>query len=224
MLNRTRRRIAGLALLAALAGCASDATAGELNLGTTSASTSTTVAPSVPVTSAVPVTEAPAPSTTVPATEAPTTTPTTPAVSVEDQVRADYEAARLAREECLYDPVGCDIASIAIPGSPVARNVADTAATYIDSNLRAIRGIGDIKLRVEDVKVVGDSAYVTICAYDTVVVFDIADPVDPNDDITFNDNLNSFRSEWELRQQSGKWLLFDSRSIDGRIGGDLCGF
>ena len=94
----------------------------------------------------------------------------------------------------------------------------------LDANLRAKEGFGDVQIRVEAVDAAGSSAFVTICGYDTLVIFDVSNPANPDDDIIFNDNKDSYRVRWELRQLDGRWLLYEGTNIAQLSGGDLCNF
>ena len=96
--------------------------------------------------------------------------------------------------------------------------------TRLDNNLRAVEGNGDVEIRIEDVNISGDAAFVTICAFDTVVIFDIGDPTNSADDIIYNDAKESYRVRWELRQLDDRWLLFDNVGLEDLKDGDLCGF
>ena len=145
-------------------------------------------------------------------------------LSAEDKVKADYQAARLAREHCTYDPYTCDYASIAIPGSPMDVQTHEVVKMRTDNNLRAVEGHGGVQLRIDSVGFEGDSAFVSICVYDTVVIFDIADPTNPNDDIIYNEEKNSYRVRWELRDQNGRWLLYDAEQLEEMKDGDICAF
>ena len=221
------RRLALAAGLTMLCACASQ---GSSDLGLTSAppntavsttavvaTTSSTVAPTVPPTDPPATTEPP---TTVAATDAPAAAP----LSKEDQVKADFETARLARAQCTFDPTTCDYAAIAIPGSPMDVHNRHVVAERTSQNVRGKPGAGDVLVRVESVGFEGGSAYVTVCTYDRAVLFDIADPLNPDDDIVINDNKDSYRVRWELRRSNDAWLLYTNKSIDQLHGGDLCEF
>ena len=227
---------------AVLVGCTSDSKGNGLNLGTTPAasSTSTTIAAATTTTTTTTmVTVAPTvEGTTTAATKNPTTSSATPPTSpptdttsistapatVEAQVEADYLAARQVRQNCTYDPASCDFASIAIPDSPMDRKTRATVQQRLADNLRGKPGFGDVLVRVESVKLTGDSAFATVCTYDTGVLFDIADPANPDDDIIFNDQKHSYRVRWELHQLGGRWLMYTGTGLDDASGSDLCGF
>ena len=225
------RRVALAATLVVLvvlaAGCSSGGAA-DLDLGTVAPSPSPTEVVTTTTTSTVPSTEPPvvtAAPTTVAETAAtnPPTTTTAP-MSKEDQVRVDFEAARLARAQCTFDPGSCDYASIAIPGSPMDMRTREVVADRTKQNVRGKPGAGDVLVRVESVGFEGESAFVTVCTYDTAILYDIADPQNPDDDIVINDNMDSYRVRWELQLSNDKWLLFTNEGIDELHGGDLCGF
>src|SRR4051812_10823244 len=97
MSKSTRSFIVGGLALMILAGCATT------NAAAPSAADSTLPAPAA----SVPVSNAPSTS------DAPTTTTIAPA----DEVIADFDTARAAREHCSVDPSTCDFPSAAIPGS-----------------------------------------------------------------------------------------------------------
>ena len=79
-------------------------------------------------------------------------------------------------------------------------------------------------MRVEDVSIAGQVAYVTACAFDTVVLFDVSDPTNPDDDIVFNDTTESARVKWELHRSGDRWLIFSDVRLEVLTGGDLCAF
>lgn len=224
------RRVALAATLVMMAaGCSSDGTA-DLDLGTVAPSSSTTTVvvtttstsnvstTQPPVTTAAPTTVAATAATDPPPTEVATTAPT----SKEDQVRADFETARLARAQCTFDPASCDYASIAIPGSPMDVQTRDVVAQRSEDNIRSKPGFGDARVTLESVAFEGASAFLSICVYDTVVLFDIQDPSNPSDDIVVNDSQDSYRVRWEMREQAGRWLMFEGTSQQHLTGGDLC--
>lgn len=228
------RWVAAGCVAATLISCSSDSSTG-LDLGSVVQSTRATPAPTEPpsTTSVVATTEPPlVEQTTVPSTppptDAPTTTPqpetTTPELSKEDQVKADFEAARLARHQCAYTPEVCDYGAIAIADSPMDKRTRDQIAMRLTYNLRAVQGKGDELVRVESVGFEGSSAFVTICVYDTVQIYDIGDLGNPDDDILYNGNVTSSRVRWEMRTEDGRWLLYSGTDIDRLDEGDLCGF
>src|SRR4051812_21063292 len=138
------RRLALAAVLVTMCGC-SNGGSSDLDLGTpqptqpatvltAEATTSTTTPPDPPTTT---TTTAPPIPTDPPTTEAASTSTSAP-ISKEDQVRADYEAAKSARDACAYDPFGCDYGAIAVPGSPMDVRTHDVMAERIRLNLRAV--------------------------------------------------------------------------------------
>jgi len=231
--GRWRMRIRGVVLVAVLglSACSGGGSSDALNLGTTVATSSsptavevsTTVAAAVVAVSTSVGVETTLPPATVVETTIPVTTVPEPA-SKEDQVTADFIAARSARQECSYDPEGCEFEAIAVPGSPMDANTHEAVARSIRDNVRGKRGFGDVQVRVESVGFEGDAAYVTACAYDTGVLFDIADPTNSSDDIIVDDSTASYRVRWELHLVADTWLLFNNTSIDQLTAGDLCGF
>ena len=209
-----------------LCACSSGGSS-DLALGPTvptTAAVATTAAP----TTAVPPTESPVvtePTTTVaatpltPVTDAPTTAPV---ASKEDQVRTDFEAARLARAQCTIEPLMCDYASIAVPGSPMDVQTHEVVTQRVTDNVRGKRGFGDTQVKVESVGFDGASAFLTICVYDTVVLFDIQDSANAEDDIIVNDVKASYRVRWEVRQDGGRWLMYEGISLQHLTDGNLC--
>ena len=239
-----------LVVIAQISACSSDSKSTDLHLGsdretttsTTHVAPSTTHPSSTGVTETVVATTSPAILTTIDPTiatsphvsttgsESPSlttlaeTTTTLVLESSADEVAADYRAARGSREECAYEPQSCEYEKIAIAGSPMDIFTRAVMADRIGKNLRAVHGRGDIKLRIEDVRLAADAAFVTICGFDTVVIFDVADPTDPGDDIIYNEEQASYRVRWELHASKGTWLLYDSVGLEDRQDGDLCAF
>jgi hypothetical protein len=223
------RRVTCAVALMILCGCNNGGSTNDLALGTTVPETvpTTVAAPTTTTTIAAAPTELP---TTAPApTDAPTTLATEPAataprVSKEDQVRADFLAAREVRQNCSYEPLACHFESIAIPGSPMDLATRKEVADAIANNVAAKRGFGDVTVRVEGIGFEGHAAFVTACAFDTGVLFDLADPANPDDDNVVDDSVASYRVRWELRQLNGGWLIFDNKGLEQLTAGDLCGF
>ncbi len=81
-----------------------------------------------------------------------------------------------------------------------------------------------MQVRVEQVTLAGDAAFVTDCANDTIVIFDVVDPANPADDIVFRGEQISYRVTWTLARIDGRWLVASGETIDQRVDGDLCGF
>ncbi|MCU1387341.1 MAG: hypothetical protein JWL72_679 [Ilumatobacteraceae bacterium] len=226
MTRRTTRIVIGGAV-ALLASCSSSSGDRALDLGATSLSSRTTAAvaptaaPTTPPVTDPPTTVVPS---TLPATDPPTTvaeTTTTPP-SKEDEVRAAYLAASSARSHCTYDPSTCDYAAISIPGSPMDTKTREVVAERTRLNLRGVEGKGSVTTQIEGVGFEGDVAFVNICVYDTAVLYDIVDPANPDDDIVYNDNVDSYRARWEMRYDGGRWLLFEGTSLERVIGENLC--
>lgn len=241
---RLRSLCLGVGVAVLLTSCSSDSKGTDLSLGTlppttvapttTTAKTTTTSASETTVESTTttstteppPTTSATTPPTDAPTTAAPPVTEaptTTGELSAEDKVKADYQAARLARQQCTYDPYSCDYAAIAIPGSPMDTQTHDVVAKRIEQNVRGKPGFGDVDVTIESVGFEGDSAFVTICAYDTGVLFDIQDPSNPDDDIIQDDSKLSYRVRWELKKTSdGTWLLVEGTQLEELVDGNLC--
>jgi hypothetical protein len=249
-----RLRLFGVFLfvMALMSSCSTDSQSTDLHLGTVQAptssathvvsstsdpmtSTSTTVRAVTAASSAVSTTIDLKSTTSPPirsadaegpslSTLAETGTTVTLETSSEEEVAADYRAARGSREDCAYEPQSCAFEKIAIAGSPMDIFTRSLMADRLSKNLRAVRGRGDIKLRIEDVRLAAETAFVTICGFDTVVIFDVADPTNPGDDIIYNEEQASYRVRWELHALNGTWLLYDSVGLEDRPGGDLCAF
>jgi len=243
---RWRSLCVGLCAAVLVVSCSSDSDGSDLGLGTTGATaaspptteapettaarttvavttsttTTSTTEPPITATTAPPPTEAPT-TAAPPPTEAPTTTAE---LSAEDKVKADFEAARLVRSQCGFDPVSCDYAAMAVPGSPTDLDTRDLMQFRLDNNLRSFPGKGEALSRIESVGFEGEAAFVTSCLFDSVIVFDIADPANPDDDIIYNDERNSYETRWELRLVGSRWLLYDGVDIRSLKDGDLCGF
>ena len=181
----------------------------------------------VPVSTAPIVTAAPsvAPTSSAPAVD-PATTEPTPATSIspEDQVKADFLADMAVRRRCGLDPTTCDYAALAVPGSAMDRSTRALMQVRIESNLRAVAGQGDVKLRVETVRLAGLQASVVTCGYDDIVIFDVGDPASPSDDVIFDDSVGSARTTWTLEPVNGRWRVRDGVPSQELAGGDLCGF
>ena len=230
MTRRTSRAVIGC-VAAVLTACSGTSHDRALDLGTTSVPSTT-----VPIGTTIPTTRPP--TTVAPATSPPTDPPTTvlasttttePAAtsttappSKEDEVRAAYSAASDARLHCAYDPFTCDYPSIAVLGSPMDVQTRKVVAERAQLNLRGVEGKGSVTTEIEGVGFEGDAAFVDTCVYDTGVLYDIADPTDPDDDIVYNDNVDSYRTRWEMRFDGSRWLLFQGQSTGRLIGGNLC--
>jgi hypothetical protein len=166
------------------------------------------------------------PATTIAATTTTTTTElvTTTTVDPKAEVEAAYLAALEARKACAYDPVNCNYALIAVPGSPQDLFTRETMKGRIENDLRPVNGFGKAVTRVDDVILGGDVAFVTICGLDSIVLFDIVDPANPGDDIVFDDSTISQRVKWEMRRTNGVWLMFEGTELERSTGEDLCDF
>ena len=204
--------VAGASLIAAC----SDSKGSALNLATSQASTS---APTTTTATAATTTDAPESTTT-------TTGPTasTPLPSEEEQVKADFLAAMAVRRQCGLDPAKCDYAALAIPASLMDKQTREQMSSRIENNLRATAGQGDLRLRVESVRVFDQQASVVACGFDDIVIFDVGDPRDPNDDVVFNDSVGSARTTWTMERANNRWLIRDGVPSQELAGGDLCGF
>jgi hypothetical protein len=213
MFRSTRPLILGGIAVAVLGACSAPVANGSAPAKSDKSAVATTapVAPDAPTTiaAAAPTTVAPAP---------PTTT-----VPVEDQVRADFDSDRLAREQCSVDPTTCDYAAIAVSGSPIDVQMHELVWMRVQLNVRTKPGFGQIQSTIENVSVAGDTAQLTVCAFDTAAMFEIHDPANPDDDTVFDDVPYSTRSQWEMKLTNGRWLMVSNVELERGLGGALCG-
>lgn len=215
------RRVGLLGLVVVFAaGCggggSSAGSSVTLDFGTTVASASSTVVVPLTVESTVSAT-----------TEAPTTTAelvTTTTLSKKAEVEAAFMQTMAVRDRCDFDPGNCDFGAVAVRDSPQDLYTRRSIQRQIDANLRPVIGFGDIQFRVEDITVGGDVAYLDVCSFDNSILFDIVDPANPADDIVFNDEVESNRTRWEMRQKDGVWLQYNGVTQESKRDGDICDF
>jgi hypothetical protein len=213
MIRSTRPLILGGIALAFLGACSAPVANGSAP----AKSDTSVVVTTVPVATDAPTTtEAPAPTTVAPA-------PPTTTVPVEDQVRADFDSARVAREQCSVDPTTCDYAAIAVPDSPIDAQMHEMVWMRVQLNVRTKPGFGQIQSTIESVTVAGDTAQLTVCAFDTAALFEIHDPANPDDDTVFDDMPYSTRSQWEMKLTNGRWLMVSNTELERGPDGALCG-
>ena len=221
-----RRLTLAAVFMIMMCGCSKDGTS-DLGLGTTPPAVSPTTT-TVAVTTTVPPTEPPPetqPPTTVPLTTPPEPPSTAAGItSKEDQVRADFLAARRTRQECVYVPGQCHFSEIAVPASPMDIATRREVGAAIVNHVGGKRGFGEVKVKVEAIGFEGQDAFVTACALDSGVLFDLADPANDSDDKIVDDSVASYRVRWQMRQINDTWLIVDNKSLEQLTGDDLCGF
>lgn len=201
-----RRGLAIVTLMAALGACSGDDTA----------------APTIPAPSSVlPTTTSTTTTTTLATTTAPSTTA---APSIEDQIRADFEATVRLRQECGRQPQACAIEQITVRGSEYEAFLSDLMSRRIEANLAA-RDVGEYRYRVDEIKVLGPTtAELVACALDTIVLFDIRDPQVPEDDVIFDESKVSAVTTWRLALEDDTWQWVSARVNSESVEQDLCGF
>ena len=211
---RANRLLAVMVVGATLLAACSDSKGTALNLGTSPASTTSPTTSTAAA--AVTTTAAPASTTTVVPTASSTQS------SEEEQVKADFLAAMAVRRQCSYDPGACNFGAVAVPDSPMDNFLRDTMTQRVAANLRLV-GTDSSTLSIVSVRIVSDSfAEVSTCIYDPVVMYDVMKVDDPTDDIVFDENAYSVRSNWKLTKSDTGWRIREGSVTEQTIGQNRC--
>ena len=215
-MGQTRRRSTAtynvIGMIGMLAACSSSSS-DTIDLGTTPDTAATTSAAF-----AASSTSQPAPtSNSAPSTET-STAPLTP----EDQVKADFLAVMAIRRQCSYDPAGCDFAGVAIQASIMDDFLRATVKERISANLRLV-GDDTSTVTVTSVQLRDSSkAIVKSCIYDPVVMYDVGGSPSTDDDIVFDENAYSIRSEWSLSKTASGWKIEMGTATEQTVGENQC--
>jgi hypothetical protein len=136
-------------------------------------------------------------------------------LSPEARVSATFDELMKIRLACGRRPTRCDVDAVAVPGSAMHAELAET----MDERARA--GIvassrGSLRYRIESVVIEDDVARVSTCSLDDIVLM--------MDGSVFDESRVSARSEWTMVSVDGEWKWSDARVVDSTTEEDLCGF
>lgn len=141
------------------------------------------------------------------------------------QIAADFTQLINLRIECGRRPNSCPIDQLTAPESTYRSYLTALMDIRIGANLATRTGFGKFRFRIESIDIISSvSAIVHTCIFDSLVVFDSGQSDSTRDDIVFDDDVISGRTEWQVVVDDGKWKWSDATSTGTNYGEDICGF
>lgn len=133
-----------------------------------------------------------------------------------DLVRQAFDELMLIRSACGRDPFSCQVADIAVEGSPIFLDLDQLIQDRRAANIVASTH-GSIRYRIDRVELLGDSrALITTCITDDVVLMD--------GDIIFDDAMMSSVIDFEMTKVDDGWRWTAAKAAKWTPEEDLCGF
>jgi hypothetical protein len=208
---RTGRLAVGVGLVVGLAACGGGPDFETFPPATTVAKPPTTApAPAVTEPAAIEIAE-PAPAeSAAPTTAAPATDPPVPTTSLEQSIREGFAATQAAFIACSEKPAGCDVRAQVLEGSSAFRPFQDVFVEQAASGL-VVRVVPEFNYYVVEsiaVKPSRNAATLTACIVDgNWLMQNAGTPDDPADDILVDDDLASYRMDFELASTPDGWRI-----------------
>ncbi len=192
---------APLVVLATSCGAPSD----ELTFNTvttSSAATTTTIAPSERVDSVVAID-----------------------TDITQHIVSDFGQISQQRAQCGRTPSQCPINRMTVAGSPLFRSLTSIMNERVVGHLYTRKDSGKLRVRIESVEIIDTiRATVHTCIFDSVVLFDSGQVDSAADDIVFDDSVISAFMVWSVQLDHGIWKWVSSTATQRKIGADICGF
>lgn len=148
-----------------------------------------------------------------------TMAPTSSTVAItplpDSSVAAAFDELMAIRVRCGRRPGACPLDELAVPGSPMHRDLGELMRRRASSGIVA-SSHGAIRYRIDAVRVDGDSAEITTCLYDDTVLM--------MDGSVFDESTVSAVAIWTMADTAQGWRWTSWIMTDWRTEEDLCGF
>jgi hypothetical protein len=141
------------------------------------------------------------------------------------KIVSDFSRIYKQRAQCGRTPQLCPIEQMAVTGSPLYDSLTSIMDERIIGQLYTRTDAGKLRVRIESVEIVGTfRATVHTCIFDSVVLFDSGQIDSAADDIVFDDSVISAFMVWNVQLDHGTWKWVSSTATQRKIGADICGF